>query len=441
MMKLEMMRHRTLTAAVLMTTAVLTTVLVAACGNEEDKAIDTETAITLNVSEEPWETDAVTLTRGGEATLAQLKSSGFGLYCEQLEMENKQVTWDASNNRWNFGNGNKLVWPNDNNNTATAYAYAPYSSTPDFSSNTILFTFTTPYESVSATFTSPINTSTTWDADTRTFTWSASTYNQLHKIGLPSGNISKYKRLVVDCDIISGEKFRILFYHGDDNLTLWVTHSGISVFDIEKELKALDATNYSNYINNCTEIRPSGSSESSSGEVILRNIYLETDGSTDLLYASGTVTNKGALNLNFQHALAKLSVGTITNSYGREVTLKDIVITGTHYTSGKLGLNNGNWSDADADKTSTTAPITRVANLPIADGTTAVNTVTTNFDIDDILLIPGSGGSCPALTVTFTFGIEGEADIVVSKDLTLTQGRHTTINVSIGKNHEVVIKP
>ena len=65
-------------------------------------------------------------------------------------------------------------------------------------------------EKVYATFENPTNTNTTWDAATKTFTWSTTYYNQLRNIGLPTGDISKYKKLVVDCDIKTGNQFRIL---------------------------------------------------------------------------------------------------------------------------------------------------------------------------------------------------------------------------------------
>ena len=81
-------------------------------------------------------------------------------------------------------------------------------------------------EQVHATFENPTNTNTTWTPDATgetkgTFTWSTTYYNQLRNIGLPSGNISGYKKLVVDCKINSGGKFRILIYKGGSNLTLW----------------------------------------------------------------------------------------------------------------------------------------------------------------------------------------------------------------------------
>ena len=84
-------------------------------------------------------------------------------------------------------------------------------------------------EKVHATFESPNNTNTTWDAETKTFTWSTTYYNQLRNIGLPNGDITKYKKLVVDCTIKSGEKFRILFYKGGSNLTLYA-EDGVNEF-------------------------------------------------------------------------------------------------------------------------------------------------------------------------------------------------------------------
>ena len=39
-------------------------------------------------------------------------------------------------------------------------------------------------EKVYASFEKPDNTNTTWNGDTKTFTWSTTYYNQLHNIGL-----------------------------------------------------------------------------------------------------------------------------------------------------------------------------------------------------------------------------------------------------------------
>ena len=101
-------------------------------------------------------------------------------------------------------------------------------------------------EKVHATFESPSNTNTTWNSETRTFTWSTTYYNQLRNIGLPSGDISKYKKLVVDCSIKSGEKFRILFYKGGSNLTLYAV-DGVNEFVIKDELEKVAPNDYNEY--------------------------------------------------------------------------------------------------------------------------------------------------------------------------------------------------
>ena len=130
-------------------------------------------------------------------------------------------------------------------------------------------------EKVHATFENPSNTNTTWDSATRTFTWSTTWYNQLRNIGLPTGDISKYKKLVVDCDIKEGEQFRILFYRGGDNLTLWA-NSGVNEFIIKDELEKLAPENYNEFILDCTEICLSGSSAIAPGEAVINCVYLET---------------------------------------------------------------------------------------------------------------------------------------------------------------------
>ena len=135
-------------------------------------------------------------------------------------------------------------------------------------------------EKVYATFESPSNTNTTWTPDGTgttkgTFTWSTTYYNQLKNIGLPNGDITGYKKLVVDCKINSGEKFRILFYKGGSNLTLWA-EDGVNEFIIKDELEAIAPNDYNEYILACDEICLSGSGAIAPGEVIINSVYLET---------------------------------------------------------------------------------------------------------------------------------------------------------------------
>ncbi len=137
---------------------------------------------------------------------------------------------------------------------------------------------------VHATFNSPSNTNTTWTTDASgetkgTFTWSATYYNQLRNIGLPSGDISKYKKLVVDCKMVKGETFRVLIYKGGSNKTLWVV-DGVNEFILKDELEKL-GSDYNEYLLGCSEICLSGDGGGrpdavAQGEVIINDMYLET---------------------------------------------------------------------------------------------------------------------------------------------------------------------
>jgi len=130
-------------------------------------------------------------------------------------------------------------------------------------------------EKVYATFEKPSNTNTTWNAETKTFTWSTTYYNQLRNIGLPSGDISKFKKLVVDCEIKSGNQFRILFYKGGSNLTLYASN-GVNEFILADTLSTVAPNDYNEYLLACDEICISGNNQAAPGEAVINSIYLET---------------------------------------------------------------------------------------------------------------------------------------------------------------------
>ncbi len=135
-------------------------------------------------------------------------------------------------------------------------------------------------EKVHATFESPTNTNTTWTPDASevtkgTFTWSTTYYNQLRNIGLPTGDITKYKKLVVDTEIKSGEQFRILIYKGGSNLTLYASN-GVNEFILADTLKVLYPDTYNEFLLDCTEICLSGNNNAAPGEAIIKDVYLET---------------------------------------------------------------------------------------------------------------------------------------------------------------------
>ncbi len=130
-------------------------------------------------------------------------------------------------------------------------------------------------EKVHATFESPSNTSATWNAADSSFVWKQTSYNQIRNIGLPSGDITKYKKLVVDCTMRQGTSFRILVYKGGSNITLWAK-DGVNEFILADTLKALAPDDYNAYLKECSEICLSGSNAEAAGGVKINDMYLET---------------------------------------------------------------------------------------------------------------------------------------------------------------------
>ena len=123
-------------------------------------------------------------------------------------------------------------------------------------------------EKVYATFESP--SGITWDAENMTFSWESQWGNQLHNIGLPTGNLAEYSKLVVDCEILEGDGYRFMFYATDKGTTAGgqtiITESG------KKEYNLADFDMDQSYLTNCSEICLSG--YNASGKVKVNEVYL-----------------------------------------------------------------------------------------------------------------------------------------------------------------------
>ena len=111
-----------------------------------------------------------------------------------------------------------------------------------------------------------------WNAEARTFKWTTQYGNQLRSIGLPNGDLTKYKKLVVDCEIRNASQFRILFYQDNSNQTLYVKQSGVTEFLLAEESALTE-----DMLRNCSEVCLSGSNiANDTGTVVVNSIYLET---------------------------------------------------------------------------------------------------------------------------------------------------------------------
>lgn len=332
----------------------LAVVMLAACSSDDlltGGTTDDLMSLTVDVAEADWHGETVSIdTRAGE-TMESLRATtgdlpegygyGFGLYCEELNYTNTQVTWDHTNSRWNIGEHNyNTYWQRNQTGTLEIYAYAPY------------------------------------------------------------------------------------------NKTGYAVENHMLTFVAEKH-------NVSDYTN------------------------LLSGGNVDLLqaYASHERTNSNPAKLNFQHSLAKLTFGTVTNHTGETIQLEGFTVKGMMYSQAKLNLATGVWSEHDVwpDGVAETeaevklppdfvqvvhnpaemagAPpagyIAKALILPLHDGQTIIPTMQSN----SLLLIPGANGE-----IDVTIEINNSTGETFSFPITLEQGREKIVNITIGRNFEVVIE-
>lgn len=155
----------------------------------------------------------------------------------------------------------------------------------------------------------------------------------------------------------------------------------------------------------------------------------------DLLYAADSVKRSdGLAQLTFSHALAKMTLGVITNNSGAAMHLTQVSVRGGLYKTGKLNLMKGLWSDftdfSDNDLSPGDTPASKSLLMTISPAKVIADGASVTLDIGSLLLIPG-----PTVTASLTF--EGGASF--SFTTKLEQGKAKTFNMTVGKNFEVEI--
>ena len=158
----------------------------------------------------------------------------------------------------------------------------------------------------------------------------------------------------------------------------------------------------------------------------------------DLLYAGKTdyASNSGKpVELNFKHALAKLTFGTVTNNTGVALSLNGFTIKGVMNTSAKLNLATGEWSghEKTSGEYTITAPppFVSIPIPPIANK----ETIFPPMPNREMLFIPDTNGK-----ITLNIKINSTTGENFSFDVELEQGKNKTLNITVEKNFEVVIE-
>ncbi len=159
-----------------------------------------------------------------------------------------------------------------------------------------------------------------------------------------------------------------------------------------------------------------------------------TDNRIDLMYAEHTTSQEGVVQLNFKHALGKLSIGTIYNDYGEEMSLNQITISGTRRTQGTLSLSTGEWSSITT------------ASENVVYGKALLESIFGNLDIPNkgsltfpkdlaYTQIPGT-----TLTFEYQFKTSNNTTFTVSATMEVEEGKNKFVNITINQNHQVVLE-
>lgn len=176
----------------------------------------------------------------------------------------------------------------------------------------------------------------------------------------------------------------------------------------------------------------------------------------DLLYASKVDYKRSSDNpvaLEFKHALAKLTFGTITNNTGETLYLNGFTISsrdGNLWKQAKLDLSSGDWSEhvaAEYDKIVYPPPFVTVVRSdedrpdpptisvvipPLPDKRTTIPPMPSR----ELLVIPDANGK---ITLNIKVNSSKETE-QFSFPVTLEQGKNKTYNITVEKNFEVVIE-
>ena len=187
---------------------------------------------------------------------------------------------------------------------------------------------------------------------------------------------------------------------------------------------------------------------------------LLSGGNVDLLQANASISrsSNNPAQLTFNHKLAKLTFGTITNNTGETIQLNGFTVRGTINSEAKLDLANGGWSEHVSSTTSIQLPppFVQVVHsqaemdepLPAGFAAKALieplldkQTVLPNMAMGrSILLIPNAPIEPDTKgKITVTVEVNNNSGETFSFPIELVEGMEKIVNITIGRNHEVVI--
>lgn len=387
-------------------------------------------------------------------SVTRAESDGFGLFSDskRLKVINSHIIWDSDIQSWKgiSDDAYLMLWPNNILKCNIAFneeavqsksGYYTLSGPNNFNSQ---FTGCT-YDGI--TFTQGLNmeegTTISFEIGTVGGTQSTVTIVQSdwQSNETPHGTPATIKLDDVVLDVASaaeipGGRVYVLrnVLSGTHTITRGSGESGIFYVAVD-----IPFTAYAPYI---ADKNLATDADDDSYGIVSRNMnnlvfQPHKDNRIDLMYAEHRTSIDGVVELNFKHALGKLSIGTIYNDYGENITLEEIKLTSRkYYTKGTLSLATGEWSG-------------QVVN----DNYLETYNSTLLAALFGSLVIPDKGSltfpkdvaytQIPGTVMTFEYKFKADisnTEFTVTMTIEIEKGENKYVNITIGQNHEVVIE-
>lgn len=388
-------------------------------------------------------------------SVSRAESDGFGLYSdsERLQVINSHIVWDSDIQSWKgiSNDAYLMLWPNNIVKCDVAFNETDKQSKPGYYTFTGNHNFNTKfkectYDGITFTeglkmeagttisfnvgaFASSDNSATVtivqsdWQDNgnphgtPKTIMFDGGELNVANATSIPGGKVYTIKKVA----------------YGNHTITRGSGESGLFYVSVD-----IPFTAYAPYIDNGSFATADLNDESfgivsrDKDELVFQP---HSDNRIDLMYAEHTTSIDGVVQLNFKHALGKLSIGTIYNNYGENIKLTKITISGTRLTQGTLSLSTGEWSSIEVNSQNVEynaamleAIFGRNMNIPDKGKLTFPKDVA-------YTQIPGT-----ELTFEYTFTTANGTTFSVSKPIEVEKGKNIYININIGQNHEVVLQ-
>ena len=390
-------------------------------------------------------------------SVTRAESDGFGLYCssDRMKVINSHIVWDAEIQSWKgiSNDAYLMLWPNNIMRCNVAFNGSDVQSKPGhytFSGNHNFdskFTGCT-YDGITFTKGLDMEEGTTISfysgisANPVTVTIVQSDWEDAeHPHGTPKAikfdingdgdyeDEGEVLDVAKATSITGGKVYNIKnVTAGTHTITRGSGESGIFYICVD-----IPFTAYSPYISDeSLDPTPTEGIISRNGSSLVFKPH--SDNRIDLMYAEHTTSQEGVVQLNFKHALGKLSIGTIYNDYGEEMSLNQITISGTRRTQGTLSLSTGEWSSITT------------ASENVVYGKALLESIFGNLDIPNkgsltfpkdlaYTQIPGT-----TLTFEYQFKTSNNTTFTVSATMEVEEGKNKFVNITINQNHQVVLE-